>query len=437
MANKNSLITGCGIALITAVCVSIFCVRLSTIKKDDTATTYGVDFISYYTAARLMEKGELPEIYAEIKDDFSMVASGKFFKEAQEAGFRHAPTRYVYLPLFSVLFKPLARLSFPAAANAWLVLNLLCLAAVIAFEWHFTRDLYHPALRLMVICSLNLCSFPLFYALKLGQTSILVYVIICSIYYLTVKNKDSLAGILLGSITVLKFSPLLFMLYFLYRKRYTLVIACMLTVLALLLTSLLTYGLHLHELYGSYLFKLSGVGIAAWSNQSLEGFILRLFNENSIFSFLPIVISLPLSITKYTILLALIGIIYLCLRRETSFTYQQAYPLEFSTVLLCLLIMPSISWLHYFTLATLSLILFFIFYLENYLHRAGLIVLPALICYGMISLHPHADFVVAALGQGFFAALFVSLPFLGACSLLLINLSLMKKNAAAIKRRVM
>lgn len=428
MANKNSLITGCGIALITAVCVSIFCVRLTTIHIDDASATYGVDFISYYTAARLMGKGELPEIYTEIKDDFSMVASGKFFREAQEAGFPHPPTRYVYLPLFLVLLKPLAGLSFPAAANVWLVFNLLCLAAVIAFELHFTRGLYHPTLRLMVICSLNLCSFPLFYALKLGQTSILVYAIVCSIYYFTVKKKDLLAGILLGCITVLKFSPLLFMLYFLYRKRYSLVIACMLTVLALLLTSLLAYGLHLHELYGSYLLKLSGIGIAAWSNQSLEGFILRLFNENSIFTFLPIEMSLPLSIAKYTILLVLIGIIYLCLRRETSLTYQQVYPLEFSTVLLCLLIMPSISWLHYFTLATLSLILFFIFYLDNYPHRAGLIVFPMMISYAMISFHPHADFVVATFGQGFFATVLVSMPFLGVCLFLWISLSLMKKN---------
>ncbi len=387
MKLKNSSIGGCGIILITIVCLSIFFVRLSDIHKDDATAAYGVDFISYYTAARLMEKGDLQEIYVEVKDDFSTVASGKFLKEAREAGFPHPPTRYVYLPLFLVFFKPLAGLSFPAAANVWLVLNLLCLAVVIAFEWHFTRNLHHPALRLMAVCSLNLGSFPLFYALKLGQTSILVYLIICSIYYCTLKNKDFLAGILLGSITILKFSPLLLVLYFLYRKRYTLVIACMLSVLALLLTSLLAYGLDLHELYGSYLLKLSGMGIAAWSNQSLEGFMLRLFSGDGIFTFLPVAMSRPLSIAKYVIVLALAGLVYLSLRKQTGLACRQVYPMEFSTVLLCMLIMPSLSWLHYFTLATLSVILFFIFYLEHYPHRAGLVVLTYdhKLCYDLFS----------------------------------------------------
>jgi hypothetical protein len=433
VAIKHSFLVGCGIVLITAICVGIFCLRLSTIKKDDATAAYGVDFISYYTAARLIEKGDLPEIYAEIKDDFSTVVPGPFSLEAREAGFPHPPTRYVYLPLFLALFKPLAGLSFPAAANAWLVINLLCLAAAIAIEWSLTDGPYHPALRLMAVCALNLGSFPLFYALKLGQTSILVYAIICAIYYCTVKNRDALAGILLGIIAVLKFSPLLFVLYFLYRKRYTLVIACVLTLLALPAASLLVYGLHLHELYGSYLLRLSGLGIAAWSNQSMEGFMLRLFSGDTIFSFRPVAMSRPLSITKYGILLVLAGLVYMSMGKQTGATRRQAYPMEFSAVLLCMLIMPSISWLHYFSLATLPLILVLTFCFEHYPHRPGRIMIPALISYVMISIHPHADYVVSILDRRFSAATLVSFPFLGACSLLCISLLLMKKDAAALK----
>jgi len=425
---KKLFLSGSFISLVTIVCLCSFFIRLGTIKKDTPSAVYGIDFIAYYTAARLIESGESSEIYAEIKDDFSVVNSGKFFETAKRSGFHLTPTRYVYLPIFLAPFSLLTKFSFPTAATLWLILNLICVIAVISLEWSFTKDLPHPLLRLMVITSLNLCSFPLFYALKLGQTSIIIYVVICFIYYFTIKNKDLLAGILLGGIIALKFSPLLFALYFLYKKRYSLVISCTLTVLTILLISIVTYGLPLHNIYWNYLHELSSLGIAAWSNQSIDAFLLRLFTKISIFHFYPIKATIFVSIIRYAIALSVIGIVYLCLKGEKRLNGKRLYPLEFSAIILCFLIIPTISWLHYFALVTLSIVLMVTFYLQIYPHRIWIVIPLILTGYSMIAFHPNYISLVATFGQGYFTKLLVSFPFVGTCLILLIALSLMKIN---------
>jgi hypothetical protein len=425
--DKRFLFIG-GLICVVTLCVLIsFFIQLINIKKDDSTTIYGVDLISYYTAAKLIEEGETSEIYVETEDDFSVVNSGKFFETARREGFPLTPTRYVYLPLFLTPFTLLTRFDFSTAATVWLIINLMCVIAIIALECYFTGDVLHPFLRIMVITSLNLCSFPLFYALKLGQTSILIYLAVCLIYYFTMKNRDVPAGIFLGIITALKFSPSLFAIYFLYKKRYRLVISCMLTAFIIFLTSIAIHGLPLHKLYGHYLYKLSSMGIAAWSNQSIEAFLLRLFTGDTILQFAPIKIPVFFSIAKHAFTLSALGTLYLLLKKETILNQRRLYALEFSAVILCLLIIPSISWLHYFTLSTLSVVLITTVCFQTDLYREWIMVPLIITSYAMIAFHPNYDFLLATFNQGLFAKLLVSLPFIGTCIVLLADVLLLKK----------
>jgi len=164
---KKLFLAGSIISSLTLVSLVSFLFQLATIKKASPSAVYGVDFIAYYTAAQLIKAGEISEIYIEIKDDFSVVDTGKFFETARESGFPLAPTRYLYLPIFLAPFILLTQFSFPTPAVLWLILNLSFVVAVIFLEWSFIKDLPYPLLRLMIIISLNLCSFPLFYVLLL------------------------------------------------------------------------------------------------------------------------------------------------------------------------------------------------------------------------------------------------------------------------------
>ena len=424
---RQKLLLSTTIALLTITCLSVFCIKLSSISKDTPDAVYGIDFIAYYTAAQLIKSGEITDIYTELGDDFSVVDSGKFFETARKSGFHLTPTRYVYLPVFTAPFSLLTNFSFLAAARLWLIFNLCAIIAIIFLEWSFTRELPHPALRLMVIISLNLGSFPLFYALKLGQTTIVVYLFFCLIYYFTVKRQDYLSGILLGTITALKFSPLLFLIYFLYRKRYTLVIYSVLTLLFIISISVIAYGLPLHKLYWGYLTEISGMGIAAWSNQSIDAVALRLATKSNIFHFYPVKATTLISLIRYALTCAIMGIVYLFLRSNKDTEGSARYPLEFSSIILCFLIIPTISWLHYFTMSVLSIVLIISFCWNQCPWQLRLVVPLIAISFFMIAFHIDYASLTASFGQGFFTRTVVSLPCLGACTLLLINLLLMKK----------
>lgn len=417
-----------GLFLLTLFSLIYFFSHLINIKKDTTTAVYGVDLIAYYTAAQLIETGMISEIYAEVKEDFSVVNSGKFFEAAKKAGFHLTPTRYVYLPIFLAPFQLLTRFSFSTVASLWLSLNLVIVIAIMLLQWHLTKGLPHPALRAMLIISLNLLSFPLFYALKLGQTTLIIYLMICLIYYFTLRDQDIIAGIMLGLIVALKFSPLLFILYFLYRRRYTLVISSLATIAIILLLSIICYGLPLHKIYWHYLSSLSGLRIAGWSNQSLDAFLLRQFTKSNLLHFYPIIVSRWLLVLRYAFVLITIMIIYLCFKKNRETSHQTLYSLEFSAMILCFSIIPLISWLHYFTLAILPTTIIITLCLQSDEYRAKTTILPLTITgYGMIAFHPNYHSLTATLGQGFLIKLLVSLPFLGSCLLLLIDLILMKK----------
>ncbi len=415
------------IILFAIACLSVFCIKLGTITHDSADTVYGVDFIAYYTAARLIESGDIHEIYPDIADDFSAVDQGTFYETAKKAGFPLTPTRYVYLPLFLAPFTLFTAFSYLTAATLWLILNLCAVIVIIILQWSLTHDLPHPLLRFLAIISLNLCSFPLLYALKLGQTSIMVYLLVCLIFYCTLKKKDYLAGIFLGVIITLKYSPLLFLLYFLYRKRYTLVISSAVTTGSLFLLSLLIYGLPLHEQYWDYLSEFSGIRIAAWSNQSIDAFALRLAVKTSIFSFAPLPAAPFISLISYATTLLVVGIVYFFISRNKGEKDIKDYSLEFSAVVLCFLLISPISWLHYFSMTALPVILITSFCWHRYPSLLKLVGPLVAMSYSMIVFHPNYTSLIASSGQGFFTRAVVSFPFLGTCSLLFINLLLMKK----------
>ena len=81
--NKKLLFIGGFIFSLTIYFLISFFIQLTNIKKDNSTAVYGVDLISYYTAAKLIEEGDISEIYVETKDDFSVVNSGKFFESVK------------------------------------------------------------------------------------------------------------------------------------------------------------------------------------------------------------------------------------------------------------------------------------------------------------------------------------------------------------------
>ena len=241
--NFYALVT---ILLIALICLLLFCYRLSKVTQNTDICIYGVDFIAFHTAARLVGENSFKDIYISTGEDFSGVASGVFNQTARSSGFEYKPTRYVYLPVFLVPFQLFSHYSFFDAAKCWLIINLFLLLSIMILQWRLIKNGFPPALGAMAVIAMNMMSFPLFYSLKLGQTTLVVYFAVCLIYYFTLKGNNIRAGILLGLIVSLKYTPLIYVLYFLYRRKYILTVSCAVTVASLVFLSIAVYGLPLH-----------------------------------------------------------------------------------------------------------------------------------------------------------------------------------------------
>ena len=174
---KNSIISRVFL-IIALVGIILFCGRLSRITQNTDTCIYGVDFIAFHTAARLVGENSVQDIYISTGDDFSGVASGAFNQTARSSGFEYNPTRYVYLPIFIAPFQLLSQNNFPDAAKYWLIINLFLLLFIMVLQWRLIKDYFPPAWGAMAVIAMNMMSFPLFYSLKLGQTTLVVYLAI-------------------------------------------------------------------------------------------------------------------------------------------------------------------------------------------------------------------------------------------------------------------
>jgi hypothetical protein len=130
-------------------------------------------------------------------------------------------------------------------------------------------------------------------------------------------------------------------------------------------------------------------------------------------------------VLRYAMILAVIGMLYLFFRRTADAQATAVRPLEFSALLLCLLIVPAISWLHYFSAANFAVVLIAGSCLHSSRFRSAIIIAIAISGYAMIAFHPDYARVTSICGQGYATRLLVSLPLIGACLLLCLTLALL------------
>jgi len=431
---KNT-ITHTGILLIALIGILLFCSRTSKITQNTAISIYGVDLIAFHTAARLASQGETSDIYVASGNDFGGVDDGKFSRTARSSGFAFQPTRYVYLPVFLTPFQVLGRYNFHDAARVMLALNMVILLSIIIIQWNLIRDLFPPMVGLGLVTGINLLSYPVFYALKLGQTTLVIYLCICLIYYFSLKRRDVWAGVLLGGIITLKYTPLIFVLYFLYKKKFKLLAACFGTVAGLVLLSITIYGLPLHKSYWVLIKEVSSSGIAGWSNQSVLALLLRQLGESSALSYELISVSGGLFLLNVIgITLILLGVCY-TLWKNRGAASKENFALEYSAVTLCFLILPSVSWLHYYCIAILPLLILFRNCLnaENSLNKKTILFL-VLTSSCLVIFYPNIHRIIFILDKETVTRLAISFPLIGAGMLLVFNCFMLGANRFSKKQ---
>ncbi len=418
--------------LIIAFSITYFSFFLKHITQKDLFVTFAYDFVAYYAAAKLVSLGELTEIYVHFEEAFSKVGEGRFLEIAKEAGFDSAPP-YLYPPIFIAPFQLLCPLPFSDAAIVWIILNIFLIIIVMFVQWHLAGGIKNRLYKITLIISLNLLSYPLLYSLKLGQTTIFIYAAISLLFLCVQKRYYTTAGVIIGATSAMKLYPLLFLFYFLYRKKYKPVFSSIVTIGLLIALSFIFYGTYLNLEFLTYIEQFSGITLSAWSNQSLPAFLLRQFTPLDVFVFT----SLETPFFVRTIQLSFIISVLVVFKLLSSKSgHKKTEPFEMSIVVFIILLLPDISWLHYFALVNLSILVTMNYFSSTkQICSSFFINSLAVFCFVAIVMPPYYIGAPKVIGDNFITRLAVSFPFLGTLCLLIIRMFISKSQESGTKKQ--
>ena len=102
---------------------------------------FSIDFVPYHLAGRLLAQGDLAPLtnYADTGGFFADKGPFLDYFHRYFVPNSEYATRWVYLPAYIWIFRPLAGLDFPAASHVWLAINALITLGCVALLWDARR----------------------------------------------------------------------------------------------------------------------------------------------------------------------------------------------------------------------------------------------------------------------------------------------------------
>lgn len=257
-------------------------------------------------------------------------------------------------PFFTLISFPLAYLSYPHALLLWTLISILAGALGILLLQQ-KLDPQHFSLSCALLLLIALFSyFPSFVNLQFGQVSLLLLLLlVCG--WRAARNGSAInAAIFLGLATSLKPFIGLFLFYFLMRKEWRGLCAFFATLLTCALIAALFLGM---DSYVAYYHTCQQIKWAAsnW-NASFYGFLLRLWGgiESNV-ALLPV----PGLVTYLYPFVA--GLFFLAiiqfLRPAVDIQGEQKLDLDFSVIIVGMLLLSPLGWIYYFPLLSIPLLI--------------------------------------------------------------------------------
>lgn len=323
---------------------------------------------------------------------------------------------FVNLPVVAFLFSPFSVMHIYVADLIFLGLGGL--ACVLLWrELVRFADLKAPESALLLFLAIG--SGPAAYSVVNGNTSQMVLILVIWGLIAFMRQKDMTAGILFALAALIKPALIVFGIFTLLRGRWRVTAAGAGVCVAATLLSILIFGWPMHVLWleQTIMPALDGT-IMAHNVQSISGAVSRAFvGAAHLNDWDPHPVpALAATLTRILQLLtaaAIITCLVLLARRKNV---QQTAPLEFSFVLMALILLPNLSWNHYYVWAFIPLALC----LRNAfpLRSARPDQIITLIAAALMATPVFMWEASSPLIQEIFGRLIVSLPFIGAIMLL-------------------
>jgi hypothetical protein len=151
--------------------------------------------------------------------------------------------QFKYLPAFAILIAPIAALPVMAARGVWFFSSVALLVVLLNRAYHLLPDRRRAAGFLVGLTILALGKFYV-REIGLGQSNLLLAVIVLFAVAALKDRREGTAGVLLGLATVVKPYAVLFLPYLAGRRRLRAVVACLATLAAAVLLPAVRYGFH-------------------------------------------------------------------------------------------------------------------------------------------------------------------------------------------------
>jgi Glycosyltransferase family 87/WD40-like Beta Propeller Repeat len=300
--------------------------------------TLNTDFPNYYLTARLTHEGVDP------------ARAYEWLWLQREKDHRNIDQRVVGLvpitPFSTLAMWPLVSLPPLQAKHVWLVFNL----AVLLLLAFLLKDISGLSL-LQIGCIIGL-SFPLHRNLLYGQYYVLLLALLTAACWFAQRGRNYAAGALVGLGAALKIFPILLVLYFLRKKNWAALAACLLTGLVSALSSVAVFGWSMHRTYLSQVlpWTLRGEGLDPYNltSSSLSSLLHRLFIYEPQWNLHPALHAPWLFATLHPLLqMALLAPAILLI--DTKPSPPARIPLEWSALLFTILTLTPLPASYHFT----------------------------------------------------------------------------------------
>jgi alpha-1,2-mannosyltransferase len=295
---------------------------------------------------------------------------------------------YIYPPFFALLFVPLSFLSFTLALDIWLGLDLVLLG--LFFGIYIRQrggEITWPEIGFMGVAAF-LEFLPLIWAMAIGQTSLIVLVLLAGTLWAWRRERDITGGLLLGIAIAIKLTPALFTVFFLWRGKRKLAMTSAAVFGAIQIISIGVLGWEPHRVFFFEIVPEMAGGTCYFLNQSLGAFFNRLLTDGDVRQ-VELVSSAAARVAAMVAAVALVLISAPRLRRRLA-TTPLADELQFGMVVILTLVISPISWTHHYLIALLPLLA-----VAGHLGRRASVSIPGAMLAGLalllIARKPHAD----------------------------------------------
>jgi len=306
-------------------------------------------------------------------------------KDTQAAEFRYAP-------VFAMAMSGLALMPEGKADTFWLTLNFLLLIISLSLIGKLIPlEMFNNRQKWLVYgLTLALTARSILNTLDSGQVNILIFWAIVSGAYLISRKKDTPGSALIAFACLIKYTPLLFIPYFLIRKKFKTALAVVLFVALYLLLPALLVGLKDNFAYLKGMIPqltnstiLEPMTILDPKNQSLYSAINRIFTNCILYFYAPVMpfqnLNLSPQAVKTTylavcaVLLAAIAFLPKNLRRQEI--NQKTLNIDYAMLLICMILFNLNAWMHNYMLMGLGYFIILRFIAANGRKAWGMILL--------------------------------------------------------------